>query len=125
MKDLILLILQITAFIIATYLSVLCLLILTTDISSMFMISIFGLIGYVGLFLLFLEHRVNNWIIIIFLTAGVFSFVLFVDKMELWKSLVSFKEVGEWFIIFWPAIVALINIVRLLMKNLKTIRVKY
>ena len=89
------------------------------------MISIFGLIGYVGLFLLFLEHRVNNWIIIIFLTAGVFSFVLFVDKMELWKSLVSFKEVGEWFIIFWPAIVALINIVRLLMKNLKTIRVKY
>ena len=91
----------------------------------MYMISIFGLTGYVGLFLLFLEHRMNNWIILILLTTGVLSFVLFVDKMELWKSLLSFKELGEWVIIFWPAIVALINIVRLLMKNLKTRRMDY
>ena len=125
MKDLLQLVLLISGLIPATFLAYLCLLFLTSKESSLYIIYLLGLIGYMGMFLLLLEHRVNNWLIIALLSAGILSFILFIFTMGLWDSFVMFKPPLAMLIFIWPSFIALLNITRLITKTLKPRQVKY
>lgn len=124
MKNLLQILLLISGFLPATYLSFLCILVLTSGDHmhiTVYIVCILGLGGYIGMFLLFLEHRVNNWSIVVLLLAGIVSFILFVNQGRdgAWKWVLTIEEPDEWFIFVWPSVIALLNITRLLIKKLK------
>lgn len=114
--------LLLSGFLPATYLTLLCFVVLTSNLESLYGICILGILGYVGMFLLFLEHRINNWLILLLLFAGILSFILFAKKNDgtIWNWLIKFDDPFEWYLFVWPTIIAIINIARITIKKLTT-----
>ena len=86
--------------------------------NTLTVIALLGILGYVGLFLLFLEHHVNNWLIIAFLLSGSVSFITYMTLDGLWSK-IEINNFHIWLFYMLPTIVSLINIVRLINKKLK------
>lgn len=106
-------ILHVAGFIMATFLMWFCLLFLTSGDGQVILISVLGILGYIGLFLLFLEHRVNHWLIITLLFCGLLSFLFFATKGDMWSE-IRMDNLHLWVLYMLPSIVALINILKLL-----------
>ena len=117
MKLLIQIVLLISGFLPSTYLFMLCVTFLLSDSNIVGLISFLGILGYVGIFLLFFEHCINNWLIMIFLLSGVISFLIFTSmlKLNFWNLITNIDN--DWFLFVWPNIVVSYNILRLLTKN--------
>jgi len=113
-----------TGFLPATYLTFLCLSVLASDLKQFHLICILGLLGYIGLFMLFIEEKINDWLIISLLTMGLFSFLLFNLKSKgiLMEELIKFKDPIVSFTLIWPSIVSIFFIIRILRKQLKPLK---
>ena len=85
------------------------------------MSCILGILGFVGLFLLLLEHQVKGWLLILLLSSGVISMVLFLltSGITIRFDEPYFTSLIGWLLFFWPSIVALINVIRISLKYLK------
>lgn len=120
MKDLIQTTLIITGLIPGSYLVYLCLLVLTSDIQGLTLSSILGILGFVGLFLLLLEHRVKDWLLILLLSSGIASLIVFLitSGITIRNRELDFDLIFAWVLLIWPSIVALINIIRISLKHL-------
>ena len=93
----------------------------TDSSSTLFLFnSILGVFGYVGLIFLLLEHKVKSWVILCFLASGLCSFVIFnsIAGERAWRWILTMEEPNEWFIFVWPAIVAFVSIVRIMIERI-------
>jgi ABC-type enterochelin transport system permease subunit len=88
------------------------------DIKSALFIGLIllAIAGYVGLLFLFFEEKVKKEKIIGLLLAGVVSFIMFNSISDNWNQVFSPSEPTTFFMFTWPTIVAVINIIRLILK---------
>lgn len=117
MKALIHMIMLISGFIVATFLAFFCFIGLTSGIGSMYAICILGILGWIGMFSLFLEHRVNKWFIVFLLACGLASFMMFMTRVGAWRDFLYVERLLDLFLFTWPALVGAVNMVRLVVKK--------
>jgi hypothetical protein len=87
------------------------------DVQKVFFIGLIllAITGYIGLLLVLFEETVKKEKIIGFLLAGVVSFIIFTSISDNWSVIFSMED-QDWFLFTWPTVVAVINIVRLIVK---------
>lgn len=117
-----------SAIIPATYLLFLCLLVLGEVVSDFsfnsesilyLLIGLSGIMGYLGLLFLFAENRIKNAVIIMCLSLGVISLIIFtsIQGIHAWKWILTMEEPDEWFILVWPSIVSVVQIIRIIIRR--------
>ena len=88
--------------------------------------SLLGVLGYVGLILLIFEHKVKSWVILICLSIGITSWMIFIslNGERAWNWIITIEDPLEWLLIVWPLVVAIFSVIRIviqMIRNLKAI----
>lgn len=75
----------------------------------------FGILGYLGLWMLFLtnQNTKKKIINILFLICGILSFIIFTSiegGKSAWNWIITFQELDEWIVYVYPSLISLLFI---------------
>lgn len=103
-----------TGFLVASFMVALSLFFLLSDDNVLKLIMILGLLGWAGFLVLFLEHRINKWLIVSLLLCGISATLIFFIYVTPIPPMAVLKNLFILLLLLWPSIVATLNITRII-----------
>lgn len=90
---------------------------------------VFGILGYLGLWMLFLtnQNTKKKIINILFLICGILSFIIFTSiegGKNAWNWIITFQELDEWIVYVYPSLISLLFIGLLTMQIIRQMRIQ-